>query len=69
MRKIRRKTTVTWIPLAFYVSGIIAAIDAVMATRTAPRAIATEIMVSLNRAILVAFPASFAAIVVDSFSE
>ena len=128
MRKIRRKTAVTWIALAFYVSGIIAAIDAVMTTRTAPGAIAwsvslvsfpfvavpaylvfgrnkfdsfrrpsfltgtgqgltllvsavmlfllsdkspllTEIMVSLNRAILVAFPASFAAIVVDSLSK
>ena len=29
----------------------------------------TEIMVSLNRAVLVAFPASFTAIVVDSFSK
>ena len=114
--------------MAFYVSGIIAAIDAVMTTRTAPGAIAwsvslasfpfmavpaylvfgrnkfdsfrrasflngtgqgltllvsavmlfllsdkspllTEIMVSLNRAILVAFPASFAAIVEDSLSK
>ena len=46
LRKVRRKTTVTWIALAFYVSGIIAAIDAVMTTRTAPDA--AELLINGN---------------------
>ncbi len=49
MRKIRKRTVVAWLALAFYVFGIIAAIDAIQTTRTAPGAVAWSVS-------LVSFP-------------